>query len=170
MYSEKILGTAVISALPNYFRTSASGVRVGITFPTLLCLNGTIRLVLHDYLWSEVLWVTSGWGHSWVNMCLRLFRAFSELAHFIRLPFFHDRLQGMQHSRFSLRTCWAGRMSWKWTFTEINPWELGALCYLMITLRILTAKLVHRECSAWDVQKGIQDQTNLGKVSSNKIK
>lgn len=50
MYSEKILGMAVISALPNYFRTSAFGVRVGITFPTLLCLNGTIRLVLRDYL------------------------------------------------------------------------------------------------------------------------
>ena len=41
---------AVISALPNYFRISAFGVHVGITFPTLLCLSGTISLVLRDYL------------------------------------------------------------------------------------------------------------------------
>ena len=114
MYSEKILGMAVISALPNYFRTSAFGVRVGITFPTLLCLNGTIRLVLRDYLWSEVLWVTSGWRYSRVNMCLRLFRAFSELADFIRLLFFQVWSMSDYKERSTPASPWgpAGQGAW----------------------------------------------------------
>lgn len=111
MYSEKILGMAVISALPNYFRTSAFGVRVGIH---LLCLNRTICLVLRDYLWSEVLWVTSGWRHSRVNMCLRLFRAFSELADFIRLLFFQVWSMSDYKERNSHASPWgpAGQGAW----------------------------------------------------------